>query len=157
MKIHLIWAQDLNGGIGIKNQLPWHISEDLQNFKSLTVNSTIIMGRKTWDSLKIKPLPDRRNIVISSNIIENIECYNSLNDLFDNLNNLYNIFVIGGATIYKLFYPQSKELHITFINKNVDKIDTFFPIKISQIEKDFKKINSIDLTKDAVYTHWIRK
>ena len=157
MKIHLIWAQDSNGGIGINNELPWHISEDLKNFKSLTKNFAIIMGRKTWDSLKIKPLPNRRNIVMSSNIIENIECYNSLNDLFDNLNNLSNVFVIGGATIYKLFYLQSQELHITFINKNVDKIDTFFPIKISQIEKDFKKINSIDLTKDAVYTHWIRK
>ena len=56
MKIHLIWAQDSNGGIGINNELPWHISEDLKNFKSLTKNFAIIMGRKTWDSLKIKPL-----------------------------------------------------------------------------------------------------
>ena len=61
MEIHLIWAQDQNGGIGEEGQLPWHISEDLKKFKSLTMNSTIIMGRKTWDSLPTKPLPKRKN------------------------------------------------------------------------------------------------
>ena len=65
MEIHLIWAQDQNGGIGQNGKLPWHISEDLKNFKSLTINSTIIMGRKTWDSLPIKPLPNRKNIILS--------------------------------------------------------------------------------------------
>ena len=65
MKIHLIWAQDTNGGIGKNGKLPWHISEDLKKFKSLTYNSTVIMGRKTWDSLPIKPLPNRRNFVLS--------------------------------------------------------------------------------------------
>ena len=64
MKIHLIWAQDEKGGIGKNGQLPWHIIEDLKNFKLLTKNSTIIMGRKTWDSLPIKPLPERENIVL---------------------------------------------------------------------------------------------
>ena len=63
MEVHLIWAQDQNGGIGIDGKLPWHISEDLKNFKKITLNSTIIMGRKTWDSLSIKPLPGRTNIV----------------------------------------------------------------------------------------------
>ena len=66
MIIKLIWAQDSSGGIGINNKLPWHFSEDLQKFKSLTLNSTIVMGRKTWESLKIKPLPKRKNIVLSS-------------------------------------------------------------------------------------------
>ena len=56
MEIHLIWAQDNNGGIGLNGKLPWHISEDLKNFKKITSNSTIIMGRKTWESLPIKPL-----------------------------------------------------------------------------------------------------
>ena len=62
----MIWAQDTNNAIGRDGTLPWHFSEDLQNFKALTLNSTIVMGRKTWDSLKIKPLPKRRNIVLSS-------------------------------------------------------------------------------------------
>ena len=66
MEIHLIWAQDKNGGIGKDGKLPWHISEDLINFKKITSNNTIIMGRKTWESLPKKPLPNRRNIVLSS-------------------------------------------------------------------------------------------
>ena len=77
MIIHLIWAQDNNGGIGLNGQLPWHISEDLKNFKKITSNSTIIMGRKTWDSLPKKPLPNRENIVMSSSNIPNAISFNS--------------------------------------------------------------------------------
>ena len=66
MKINLIWAQDYNGGIGKEGNIPWYISEDLKHFKKLTQNSIVIMGRKTWDSLPFKPLPSRRNIVLSS-------------------------------------------------------------------------------------------
>ena len=66
MEIHLIWAQDKNGGIGKDGKLPWHISEDLKNFKKITSNHPVIMGRKTWDSLPIKPLPNRRNIILSN-------------------------------------------------------------------------------------------
>ena len=78
MKFHLIWAQDQNGGIGENGNLPWHISEDLKNFKFLTLNTTIIMGRKTWDSLPIKPLPKRNNIVLSSAAQNNVTTYHSL-------------------------------------------------------------------------------
>ena len=69
MEIHLIWAQDLNGGIGKDGKLPWHISEDLKNFKKITSNHPVIMGRKTWDSLPIKPLPNRRNIILSNSLL----------------------------------------------------------------------------------------
>ena len=78
MKIHLIWAQDKNGGIGYKGQLPWHIPEDLQNFKKLTLNSTILMGRKTWESLPIKPLPRRRSIVLTPKKNLEVESYQSI-------------------------------------------------------------------------------
>ena len=64
MEIHIIWAQEKNGGIGKNGKLPWNIPEDLQNFKKITLGSTILMGRKTWDSLPFKPLPDRRNIIL---------------------------------------------------------------------------------------------
>ena len=57
MDIHLIWAQDENGGIGKNGKLPWHVSEDLINFKSITSNNPIIMGRKTWDSLPLNLCP----------------------------------------------------------------------------------------------------
>ena len=77
MEIHLSWAQDSNGGIGANGKLPWHVAEDLINFKSLTINSTVIMGRKTWESLPIKPLPKRNNIVLSSKKQDNVETYHS--------------------------------------------------------------------------------
>jgi len=82
MKFHLIWAQDENGAIGKNGDLPWHIPEDLKNFKKLTLNKPIIMGRKTWDSLKFKPLPKRRNIVLSSQKeIKDAEIFNNKNEL----------------------------------------------------------------------------
>ena len=80
MEIHLIWAQDYDGGIGKNGQLPWHIPEDLKNFKKITIDSTIIMGRKTWDSLPFKPLPNRRNIVLSKNTINNVEVYHNIDE-----------------------------------------------------------------------------
>ena len=64
MNIHMIWAQDSNNAIGREGILPWNFSEDLKNFKSLTTGHTIIMGRKTWDSLG-RPLPGRANIVLT--------------------------------------------------------------------------------------------
>ena len=78
MEIHLIWAQDTNGGIGKDGKLPWHVSEDLKNFKKITSQHPVIMGRKTWDSLPIKPLPNRRNIILSNSIFEDLEVYNDV-------------------------------------------------------------------------------
>ena len=106
MKIHFIWAQDVNGGIGENGKLPWHISEDLKNFKSLTYNSTVIMGRKTWDSLPIKPLPNRQNIVLSTKQQNSVTTYSSFEKCYEELNKqqLEKVFIIGGRSIYKLFY-----------------------------------------------------
>jgi len=154
MIIKLIWAQDYLGGIGTNNKLPWHSKEDLKNFKALTLNSTIVMGRKTWDSLKIKPLPNRRNIVLSSSNILNVECYKSIDLLMENIKKESSIFIIGGAQIYNIFYPNADELHISFINKSNPNIDTFFPIKISEIKKKFTKEFSSTLSKDLNYTKW---
>ena len=86
MIIHLIWAQEKDGGIGINNSLPWHISEDLKNFKKITLNKPIIMGRKTWDSLPFKPLPHRRNIVLSSLSMNEVECYTNLENCLESFN-----------------------------------------------------------------------
>ena len=97
MEIHFIWAQDNNGGIGKKDKLPWHVPEDLKNFKNLTKNNTIIMGRKTWDSLPIRPLPYRRNIVLSRKNINNVECYHSVSNCLEEIKSENHVFVIGGA------------------------------------------------------------
>ena len=157
--IHLIWAQDENGGIGKNGQLPWHISEDLKNFKKITSNSTIIMGRKTWDSLPIKPLPNRENIVLSKSSHHNIQTYKSYEECLNELQikNVKKIFIIGGRSIYKLFYNDAKFLHVTNINFIDKDINEFFPIPSHQIEKKFKKISDKILCDDATYTYWESK
>ena len=74
----ILVAVSPEGIIGKNNTIPWHYSADLKRFKRLTVGNTIIMGRKTWESLPIKPLPERRNIVISRSDIENTECFRTI-------------------------------------------------------------------------------
>ena len=158
MKIHLIWAQDQNGGIGKCGKLPWYIPEDLKNFKKLTHNATIVMGRKTWESLPVKPLPNRRNVVLSSNPIKDIENYNSIEQCAKKLyeDAVKKIFVIGGAQIFQHFIYKSDELHITIINAETEGIDIYFPVSIFTIQKKFNKVDEYTLGKNALYTHWIK-
>ena len=159
MEIHLIWAQDENGGIGKNGKLPWHISSDLKNFKLITINSIVVMGRKTWDSLPIKPLPNRRNIVLSSNKQDNVETYHSIQDCILELEKetINKIFVIGGGTIYKLFYNMADYLHITDIAYKEGDIDEFFPVPYETIKTQFKKIKKTTLSKTAIYSFWGKK
>ena len=159
MKIHLIWAQEINGGIGKNGKLPWHISEDLQNFKKLTLDSTILMGRKTWESLPNRPLSNRRNIVLSSKEVPDVECYISIEECIKKLNNegIDKLFVIGGSTVYRNFIHRADELHITDVDKMTKGIDTYFPVTMLKIKKEFKKINEMELSKKAIYTQWVRK
>ena len=159
MKIHLIWAQELNGGIGKNGMLPWHISEDLQNFKKLTLGSTILMGRKTWESLPIRPLSDRRNIVLSSKKVTNVECYTSVEKCIKRLDDdrTDKLFVIGGSTVYRNFIYRADELHITQVDNVIEGIDTFFPVAMLKIKNEFEKIHEKKLINQAIYTQWIRK
>jgi len=159
MEIHLIWAQDYNGGIGKNGQLPWHIPEDLKNFKKITIGSTIIMGRKTWDSLPFKPLPNRRNIILSKKVIKDIEVYHNIDECIDTLRkeSTPKIFVIGGASIYKLFFKYASHLHITYIDIKSNDLDTFFPINDNMIKKTFAHEMTTSLSENAKYTVWIKK
>ena len=159
MEIHLIWAQDYNGGIGKDNNLPWHISEDLKNFKLLTLDSAILMGRKTWDSLPFKPLPNRRNIVLSTQPIKEVEVYHNYDDCYNTLisDSIDKIFIIGGGSIYRLFFEYADFLHITFIDLETQDIDTFFPYSLHDIEKKFVKKSQKNLTDLALYTLWGKK
>ena len=159
MEFHLIWAQDKNGAIGKKGDLPWHIPEDLKNFKKLTLNKSIIMGRKTWDSLKFKPLPKRQNIVLSSTKkIDEARVFNDKNNLLLKLveENEKQVFVIGGAQIYKEFWELATQLHITVIKDDCDGADTFFPVNFDEIEEEFKLFETQDLTNSAQYQLWKR-
>ena len=159
MNIELIWAQDQNGGIGKDGKLPWYISEDLQNFKKITSGSPIVMGRKTWDSLPFKPLPNRRNIVLSSNQVDDVETYCSIGDCVKKLNNdsVDTVFIIGGESIYKAFYPRASALHLTIVDEAADGIDTFFPVSLNLIKESFVEIENTKLSEIANYTKWIIK
>ena len=159
MQIHIIWAQDENGGIGKDGKLPWHISEDLKNFKKLTSGSTILMGRNTWESLPARPLPERRNIVLSRKEIPDVECYTSVEECIEKFDDddTEKLFVIGGSTVYLNFIHRADELHITQVNEMTQGIDTYFPVTMLKIKKEFEKINETELSKKAIYTQWVKK
>ena len=158
MKIHLIWAQDQNGGIGKGGKLPWYIPGDLKNFKKLTHDATIVMGRKTWESLPIKPLPDRRNIVLSSNPIKDVENYSNIKECIKKLHcdDVKEIFIIGGAQVYEHFFQYADKLHITLVNEKTKGIDIWFPISMAKIKSMFNKETELVLSKIATYTQWTK-
>jgi dihydrofolate reductase len=117
--------------IGKHNSLPWHIREDLKNFKELTTGNVVIMGRKTYESLpqKFRPLPNRHNIVLSRSMAsqEGIELCDSVENAL-RIAKLHhkNIFIIGGSTIYNQFLPFTDTMFISYIKKNYEG-DTYFP------------------------------
>lgn len=127
--VSLIVAISLNNAIGRNNQLLWHISEDLKYFKKVTSGHTIIMGRKTWESLG-RPLPNRRNIVISRSLkaIEGAEVFPSIEDALAACNTEREVFIIGGGEIYKQTLPIANRLYLTIVAQMIDDADTFFPV-----------------------------
>ena len=117
-----------NRVIGVNNTLPWHLSEDLKHFKSLTTGHTIIMGRKTYESIG-RPLPNRRNIVISRNMeasYEGAEVVHSIENSFSISRNDNEVFVIGGSNIYQQALSLVDHLYITEIKKSFSG-DAYFP------------------------------
>lgn len=127
--ISLMWAMDNNRVIGYNNQLPWHLPEDLKFFKRTTMGHPIAMGRKTWDSIG-RPLPGRENIVITRNpefTCEGCTVINTIDELLEySRQKDEEIFVIGGAEIFKLILPESDKLYLTRIYDEFEG-DTFFP------------------------------
>ena len=121
----MIFACDLNGAIGKDGDLPWRQSSDLRHFKMTTINKTVVMGRKTWDSLPAGGLPNRRNIVMSRTPREDVEVmsYEQVMQLSQN----EDIIIIGGGEIYSLFLQHCKEIFRTIIHTNVEGADTFAP------------------------------
>ena len=120
-----------NRVIGKDNSLPWHIPEDLKNFKRLTEGNTVVMGRKTWQSIpeKFRPLPNRNNIVISRNIsaIKGAEVCSSLEKALEKAQSYgQEIFIIGGSSIYEQFLPLADKMYISYLKKEYSG-DTYFP------------------------------
>jgi dihydrofolate reductase len=125
VKVAIIAAIARNRTIGNEGKLPWHISDDLKRFKRLTTGHTVLMGRKTFESLG-KPLANRRNVVISSRPVPDSETYPSLTAALDALSGQEKIFVIGGGSIYAQMLDRADELYLTLIDRDVEG-DTFFP------------------------------
>ena len=127
-KISIIVAMATNRVIGINNSLPWHISDDLKRFKQLTTGSTIIMGRKTYESIG-NALPNRTNIVVSRqknlHYPDVIVC-DSIEDAISQVDDRHDIFIIGGAQIYEQALPYANFMHVTHVDRDI-KGDVFFP------------------------------
>lgn len=120
-----------NRAIGKGGDLIWHLSNDLKHFKEVTSGHTVIMGYKTYASLPgQKPLPKRRNIIISSHLTEAPEGFELAHSIVDAMKMVFNeeeVFIIGGGMIYEQFLPIADKLYLTKIDKNFDA-DTYFPI-----------------------------
>ena len=127
-KVVLIVAMARNRVIGKGGALPWHLSEDLKRFRSLTMGHPIIMGRKTYDSIG-RPLPGRRNIVISRDRdlkIDSVDIANSLPAALQMASDADQVFVIGGAQIYRAALPLAQRIELTLIESDFDG-DVHFP------------------------------
>jgi dihydrofolate reductase len=157
--ISIIVAVSEDLGIGKDNDLLWHISEDLKRFKRLTTGNAVIMGKRTWESLPKRPLPGRKNIVLTDDPNETIEgavtAY-SLDDAVSKCNPDEEIFIIGGGSIYRQFMPRADRLFITHVHKKTEA-DIYFPEidpeqwRVTE-EEDFND-NDIPYT----YTIYLRK
>ena len=127
--ISIIVAIAENSGIGKNNDLLWHIPEDLKRFKRITSGHTMIMGKRTYESLPKRPLPDRRNIVITDipgEYFEGCEMAYSIEDAVAKCNPEDENFIIGGALIYRQFLPIADRLYLTRVHQSFEA-DVFFP------------------------------
>jgi len=127
--ISIIVAVSEDWGIGKDNELLWHIPEDMKRFKRLTFGNTVIMGEKTWESLPRRPLPGRKNIVLTDDPQECIDCSvtaYSIEDALSKCEKGEEIFVIGGGSVYRQFMPIADRLYITHVHRKAPA-DVYFP------------------------------
>jgi dihydrofolate reductase len=129
MPISIIVAVADNNAIGKDNDLLWHISDDLKRFKKITSGHKIIMGKKTFLSLPVRPLPNRTSIVITDDPADHYEgcimAY-SIEDAISKCGEEEECFIIGGGSVYTQFLPLADKLYLTKVNRSYEA-DTFFP------------------------------
>lgn len=158
--ISAIVAVDNNWGIGFNGDLLEHIPEDLRYFKEITENNWIVMGRKTWDSLPKKPLPNRPHLVITNNPMS----YEDIDEviftkighakLIMNTQKGIDFFVIGGGQIYEKLLPMCDRVYVTKIFKDHDQVDTYFPNLDESEEWTPAACTDIRQYKDLTYQFW---
>jgi len=126
--ISIIAAVDKNFLIGRENELPWHLPADLKYFKNITMGKPILMGRKTFESIG-KPLPGRRNIVISRQsdfMAQGCEVVSTLDEAIALVANVEEIMIVGGATLFQQFLPRADRLYLTQIDASFEG-EIYFP------------------------------
>ena len=156
MTISIIVAISLNRAIGNKNKLLYWLPNDLRRFKTLTTGNTIIMGRKTFESLPKGALPNRRNVVISTQKglqYPGAEVYPSLEDALLSCDNDSAVFLIGGESVYKQAMELANRLYLTEIQDYPAEADAFFPEIDKQVWKETKReVHTIDEEHRYPYT-----
>lgn len=134
--------------LGKSGGLLWNIPEDLKHFREITLGKTIVMGRKTWESIGGKPLPGRKNLVMTRNS-EGIDEKYLYREGYEDL------YVIGGGEIYRYFLPFSDKLYLTRVHKEYPDADTFFP-KIDKSEWKLEEIGFPKTTGEIHYEVWTK-
>lgn len=163
IRVKAIVGMASNRVIGIKNQLPWHIPADLARFKSLTTGHTVVMGRKTYESLpeRVRPLPDRFNVVISRNwsasdvpdgvlVVDEPEAWVQAVKSGEVPIQGDTLWVLGGEKIYKILLPLCDELHLTRVHQSYTG-DAFFP----EFENDFRRL-AVEGGDGYSFEHFVR-
>jgi dihydrofolate reductase len=152
MTINLIACYDLNRAIGKDNELLYSLPSDMKYFREVTTDSTVIMGRKTYESIG-KPLPNRNNIILTRDknftaegfvILHSIEDVLALKD--------EEIFVIGGEELYKQFLPYANFLYLTIIDEHYEGADSFFP-DFNDEEWDMTMMKKGTIDEKNIYEH----
>ena len=146
--ISIIVATSKNRVIGNNNSLIWKLPSDLKRFKQITTDNTIVMGRKTYESIG-KPLPNRRNIIITRDtnyLVDNCEIVNSLEEALMLCNN--DCFIIGGGEIYKQSIDIADKIYLTLVQEDFEG-DTYFP----EIGKEWTKVFREDFEPDEKNAH----
>lgn len=161
-KFSIIVAAGLNNEIGLNNQLLCHLPADLRRFKELTTGHPIVMGRKTWESLPIKPLPNRTNIVLSRNLalsIPDATIVHSLEEVSKIIDNEEEVFIIGGEKVYRNSIDLAQTLYLTHIEQAFNA-DAYFPTideKKWQLVEDVFRACDEKNKYDMRFQKWIRK
>jgi dihydrofolate reductase len=159
-KVNAIVAVDNKWGIGLNGTMPWpRLSEDLKRFKNLTSGSMIVMGKNTWLSLPKRPLPDRDNIIVSRSLEDDfaITVEGDAKSIITKLKSASSgdIWIIGGAEIYRQFLPFCNSVHVTFIQDDF-KCDTKFPEAILKryFVQDYVEDTILDNDVSTHYEIW---
>jgi dihydrofolate reductase len=155
--IALVVAVARNGVIGRGGDLPWRLPEDMAHFRDVTMGYPVVMGRRTWDSLRApyRPLPGRRNIVVTRNASWNVtgaERASSVDEALELVNGAERVSIIGGAQIFAAALPLADEVLLTEIDLDVDG-DTFFPSRAGFTEASRDEHTAADGTRFAFVTY----